>query len=71
MTDRIETKRLDLFPYTKENLALFNADLSRFERPTAFFTGARSLTIRLADRLEKPKDEWKNGVSSKKTFCTE
>lgn len=31
MTDVIETKRLVLFPYTEENLALFNTDLSRFE----------------------------------------
>ncbi len=31
MTDRIETERLVLFPYTRENLALFNADLPRFE----------------------------------------
>ena len=31
MTDRIETERLVLFPYTKENLALFNTDLPAFE----------------------------------------
>ena len=31
MTDRIETERLVLFPYTRENLALFNADLPAFE----------------------------------------
>ena len=31
MTDRIETERLVLFPYTKENLALFNTDLAAFE----------------------------------------
>ena len=31
MTDRIETDRLVLFPYTKENLALFNTDLAAFE----------------------------------------
>ena len=31
MTDSIETERLVLFPYTAENLALFNADLPRFE----------------------------------------
>ena len=34
MSDRIETERLVLFPYTKENLALFNTDLAAFE--TAF-----------------------------------
>ncbi len=31
MPDRIETQRLVLFPYTSENLALFNSDLSGFE----------------------------------------
>ena len=31
MIHRIETERLVLFPYTSENLALFNADLPRFE----------------------------------------
>ena len=32
MTSYIETERLVLFPYTKENLALFNEDLPGFER---------------------------------------
>ncbi|MBQ7172377.1 MAG: GNAT family N-acetyltransferase [Clostridia bacterium] len=32
MTDRIETERLVLFPYTRENLALFLSDLPRFEK---------------------------------------
>ena len=32
MTNIIETERLVLFPYTKENLALFNNDLAGFER---------------------------------------
>lgn len=31
MTDVIDTKRLVLFPYTAENLALFNSDLPAFE----------------------------------------
>ena len=31
MTNRIETERLVLFPYTAENLALFNTDLPAFE----------------------------------------
>lgn len=31
MTDVIETERLLLFPYTRDNLALFNRDLQRFE----------------------------------------
>ncbi len=31
MTGRIETERLVLFPYTAENLALFNRDLPAFE----------------------------------------
>ena len=32
MVNAIETERLVLFPYTKENLALFNTDLPRFEK---------------------------------------
>ena len=32
MTDAIECERLVLFPYTAENLALFNSDLPAFER---------------------------------------
>ena len=31
MTDWIETERLVLFPYTQENLHLFNTDLPKFE----------------------------------------
>ena len=31
MTGFLETERLVLFPYTGENLSLFNSDLSRFE----------------------------------------
>ena len=31
MTDYIETERLVLFPYTKENLSFFNSDQPRFE----------------------------------------
>lgn len=31
MVDSIETERLVLFPYTADNLALFNADLAAFE----------------------------------------
>ena len=32
MTDSIETERLVLFPYTAENLRLFNTDLAAFEK---------------------------------------
>ncbi len=32
MTNVIETERLVLFPYTKENLAMFNNDLAGFEK---------------------------------------
>ena len=32
MTEIIETERLVLFPYTSENLALFNKDLDLFEK---------------------------------------
>lgn len=31
MRDTIETERLLLFPYTQENLAMFNSDLPTFE----------------------------------------
>lgn len=32
MVDSIETERLVLFPYTAENLALFNSDIAEFEK---------------------------------------
>ena len=32
MVGSIETERLVLFPYTRENLALFNSDIAEFER---------------------------------------
>ena len=32
MTDSIETDRLIMFPFTKENLALFNNDIEAFEK---------------------------------------
>lgn len=32
MIDSIESERLVLFPYTRENLALFNTDLAAFEK---------------------------------------
>ena len=32
MKDAIQTERLVLFPYTEENLALFNSDIEAFER---------------------------------------
>ncbi len=40
MKDRIETERLVLFPYTQENLALFNSDLPAFEeRFSVYYRG--------------------------------
>ncbi len=59
MTDRIETKRLDLFPYTKENLALFNADLSRFEETYGVLYRGEELDYPPGRSTRKPKGQCK------------
>lgn len=56
MQDSIETERLVLFPYTKENLALFNADLPQFEaRYGVVYRGEEldSLLTAFLKKLEK------------------
>ena len=56
MTNAIETERLVLFPYTGENLALFNRDLPRFEREFGVVYSGEELDhllVGFLQRLEK------------------
>ena len=56
MTDRIETDRLVLFPYTLENLHLFNTDLPRFEETFGVVYQGEELDhllVRFLKKLEK------------------
>ena len=56
MTNAIETERLVLFPYTSENLALFNSDLPRFEREFGVVYSGEELDhllVGFLQRLEK------------------
>ena len=56
MTNAIETERLVLFPYTSENLALFNSDLPRFEREFGVIYSGEELDhllVGFLQRLEK------------------
>ena len=58
--DSIETERLILFPYTLENLALFNSDLARFEETYGVVYRGEELDHLLTGflkRLEEEKDE--------------
>ncbi len=57
MTDRIETDRLVLFPYTKENLALFNNDLASFEETYGVVYRGEELDYLLAGFLRKLERE--------------
>lgn len=60
MTDSIETERLVLFPYTKENLSLFNSDIAAFEREYGVIYQGEELDYLLTDflkRLEKEIEE--------------
>ena len=57
MTDRIETERLVLFPYTAENLHLFNEDLSRFEEEFGVVYRGEELDYLLAGFLKKLEKE--------------
>ena len=57
MTDRIETERLVLFPYTKENLAMFNRDLPRFEETYGVVYRGEELDYLLKGFLEKLENE--------------
>ena len=57
MIDAIETERLVLFPYTQENLALFNADLGAFEKEFAVKYRGEELDYLLTDFLKKLEKE--------------
>ncbi len=57
MRDSIETGRLVLFPYTAENLALFNSDLARFEALYGVVYRGEELDHLLAGFLKKLERE--------------
>ena len=57
MTALIETDRLVLFPYTAENLALFNTDLPRFEKTFGVRYRGEELDYLLKGFLEKLQRE--------------
>ncbi|MBR4462425.1 MAG: GNAT family N-acetyltransferase [Erysipelotrichaceae bacterium] len=57
MIDRIETKRLVLFPYTGKNLFLFNTDLPRFEEEYGVVYQGEELDYLLKGFLEKLQKE--------------
>ena len=53
MRDSIETERLVLFPYTKDNLRLFNDDLGAFEKNFGVLYHGEELDYLLAGFLRK------------------
>ena len=57
MRDSIETERLVLFPYTEENLRLFNSDLARFEERFGVVYRGEELDHLLTGFLEKLERE--------------
>lgn len=57
MTDHIETERLVLFPYTAENLLLFNTELPRFEKEYGVVYQGEELDYLLKGFLEKLQKE--------------
>ena len=57
MSGRIETERLVLFPYTSENLHLFNEDLGRFEEEFGVVYRGEELDYLLAGFLRKLEQE--------------
>ncbi len=57
MTDRIETERLVLFPYTAENLKLFNDDLPAFEETYGVTYHGEELDHLLRGFLKKLEQE--------------
>ncbi|MBQ6293974.1 MAG: GNAT family N-acetyltransferase [Lachnospiraceae bacterium] len=57
MPDSFETERLVLFPYTQENLALFNNDLPRFEEEYGVVYRGEELDHLLTGFLKKLEDE--------------
>ena len=57
MVSSIETERLVLFPYTAENLALFNRDLSRFEETFGVIYRGEELDYLLTGFLKRLEGE--------------
>ncbi|MBQ6541834.1 MAG: GNAT family N-acetyltransferase [Lachnospiraceae bacterium] len=57
MIDCLETERLVLFPYTRENLHLFNTDLSRFEEEYGVVYQGEELDYLLKGFLVKLEQE--------------
>ncbi len=57
MVRLLETERLVLFPYTKENLHLFNTDLSRFEEEFGVVYRGEELDHLLVGFLKKLETE--------------
>ena len=57
MTGHLETGRLVLFPYTQENLALFNTDLPRFEESFGVVYRGEELDHLLSGFLKKLEKE--------------
>ena len=57
MVDRIETERLVLFPYTQENLSLFNSDLGLFEERYGIVYRGEELDYLLTGYLKKLEGE--------------
>ena len=57
MNDSIETERLVLFPYTEDNLALFNADLGKFESTYDVVYHGEELDYLLSGFLKKLERE--------------
>ncbi len=57
MTGHLETGRLVLFPYTQENLALFNTDLARFEESFGVVYRGEELDHLLSGFLKKLEKE--------------
>ncbi|MCR5324099.1 MAG: GNAT family N-acetyltransferase [Lachnospiraceae bacterium] len=57
MVNMIETERLVLFPYTKENLSLFNTDLQKFEEEFGVFYRGEELDHLLEGFLKKLEKE--------------
>lgn len=57
MAGHLETGRLVLFPYTQENLALFNTDLARFEESFGVVYRGEELDHLLSGFLKKLEKE--------------
>lgn len=57
MRDSVETERLILFPYTEENLSLFNSDLPLFEERYGVLYRGEELDHLLKGFLVKLEDE--------------